>query len=140
MNAGRAFGAGVIGAAIMSAIMVWLRAVGVPLHIELRLAAILGTHLWIVGLAAYLLIGGIIGLGYAAVFEWVLHQAGVGPGLLIGACHTIFAGFVWSQLSGPGRFWENLGVPGIAALFLLHFLYGAIVGGLYRTEHVLEYY
>ncbi len=37
MNSGRAFVAGVVGAIVMSLIMVLLRAAGVPLHIELRL-------------------------------------------------------------------------------------------------------
>ena len=140
MNTGRAFVAGMIGALVMSAIMIWLRAVGVPLHIELRLAAMLGTHIWAVGFIAYLVIGGLVGLVYASIFEWWLHQAGVGPGLLVGACHTIVSGFIWSQLAGPGRFWENFGAPGIVALILVHFAYGAVVGGLYRTRHVLEYF
>ena len=46
MNSGRAFVAGVVGALVMSLIMVLLRAAGVPLHIELRLAAALGTRIW----------------------------------------------------------------------------------------------
>ena len=140
MNPGRAFIAGVIGALAMSVIMIWLRAIGVPIHLELKLAAMLGTSLWIVGLVAYLLIGGVLALGYAVVFEYVLNQAGIGAGLLVGACHTIAAGFVWSQLTGPGPFWFSFGSSGIATLFLLHFVFGAIVGGLYRTEHKLAYF
>lgn len=137
MNPARAFGAGVIGALGMSLIMIWLRAIGVPLHIELRLASLFGTTIWAVGFAAYLVIGGILGLIYALVFELVLHQAGVGPGLMLGACTTIFAGFFWSFFSGPGQFWERFGAAGIASLFLVHFVFGAIVGGLYKTEHTL---
>jgi hypothetical protein len=62
------------------------------------------------------------------------------PGLLLGACNTIFAGFFWSLVSGPGQFWEHFGASGIATLFLVHFVFGAVVGGLYRTRHVLEYW
>lgn len=123
----------------MSLLMVWLRAVGIPLHIEGQLAAVLGTRVWAVGLLAHLLIGGVIGLGYAMVFEFVLNEAGIGPGVLVGACNTIFAGFVWAALGGPGSFWHGLGVSGVAAIFLLHITYGAIVGGLYRTQHTLVY-
>ena len=123
----------------MSAMMVAMRAAGIPIHLELRLAAMLGTRAWSVGFIAYLLIGGVLALFYAVVFELVLNQAGVGPGLLVGACHTILAGFVWAIVDGPGPFWDGLGVAGISALFLLHLTYGAIVGGLYRTKHVLTY-
>ncbi|HWK12239.1 MAG TPA: hypothetical protein VNR64_19415 [Vicinamibacterales bacterium] len=139
MNPARAFVAGVIGALAMSLLMIGLRAIGVPLHLEVQLAAMIGVHAWIVGLMLYLLIGGIVGLIYALVFEYVLNEAGVGPGLMVGACNAIFAGFIWSQLAGPGRFWDGLGAPGIASLFLLHFVYGAIVGALYRTEHHLAW-
>jgi len=135
VNAARAFVAGIIGAVVMSLIMIGLRAIGVPLHLELRIAGMLGTHVWLIGLIAFVVIGGITGFIYALVFEYILNSAGVGAGLLVGACHAIFAGFIWAQLPGPGRFWDTLGVPGIASLFLLHFVYGAVVGAIYRTEH-----
>jgi hypothetical protein len=132
--------AGVVGAVIMSLIMIGLRATGTPIHLELRLAAMLGTDVWIVGVLVYLLIGGVLALGYAVIFEYVLNQAGVGAGLLIGACHTIFAGFFWANVAGPGPFWDSFGPEGIGLLFLLHLIYGATVGGLYRTEHELTYF
>jgi hypothetical protein len=139
LNPGRAFVAGLVGTLVMSLIMLLLRAAGVPLHVEVSLAAAAGSSLWFVGLAIYLLIGGLLGIGYALVFEYALHDAGVGPGLLLGAINTIFAGFFWSLVTGPGHFWDHLGAEGIAALFLVHFAFGAVVGGLYRTEHTLVY-
>jgi hypothetical protein len=139
VNPARAFIAGIVGALVMSLIMMWLRAIGIPIHLELRLAAIVGLHAWIVGFIAYLLIGGIVALVYATIFEYVLNQAGVGAGLMVGACHSIFAGFIWSQVAGPGQFWDSFGPAGIATLFLLHFVYGGIVGALYETQHRLVY-
>lgn len=139
MNPGRAFAAGIIGTVLMSLIMVVFRATGTPIHIELRLAATVGTHTWVVGFLLYLLLGGVFALGYAAVFEYALNQAGIGPGLLIGACHTIFAGFFWANVAGPGPFWNSFGAEGMALLFLLHFTFGAAVGALYRVKHVLAY-
>jgi hypothetical protein len=124
----------------MSSIMLLLRAIGVPLHIEVRLAALVGSSLWIVGFAIYLLVGGLLGIVYALVFEYVLNEAGAGPGLILGACNTIVAGFFWAPLNGPGRFWDRLGAEGVAALFLVHLVYGAVVGSLYRTEHTVAYH
>jgi hypothetical protein len=140
VNTIRAFAVGVIGTVIMSLVMICLRAIDVPLHIEHRLGEAVGRGAWVPGLIVYLIIGGILALAYAAIFEWVLHQAGVGPGLLLGACNAVFAGFFWAQLNGPGPFWDRLGAEGIGALFLVHFVYGATVGGLYRTRHTLAYF
>jgi len=137
--AGRAFVAGIVGAAIASAIIFLLRIVGVSLDIDARLAGIVGASSWMVGLVIYLAVGGVVALAYAAFFEWALHQSGVGPGLLVGAWNTIIAGFIWSYGTDPGRFWIHFGAAGIASLFLVHFVYGAVVGGLYRTKHQLTY-
>jgi hypothetical protein len=140
VNTVRAFVAGVIGTVIMSLIMISLRAIAVPLHVEHRLGAAVGFGAGVPGLIVYVVIGGVLALAYAAIFEWVLHQAGVGPGLLLGACNAVFAGFFWAQLSGPGPFWDRLGAEGVGALFLVHFVYGATVGGLCRTRHTLAYF
>ena len=138
MHAGRAFVAGIVAAAVASGIMLLLRATGLTLDIDTRLATLFGTSSWIVGLAVYLVIGGIIALGYAAFFEWVIQQAGVGPGVLLGAWNTIIAGFVWASTTDPGKFWIHFGAGGIAALFFVHFVYGGVVGGLYHTKHTLK--
>lgn len=140
MNTGRAFIVGIIGTVVMSLVMLGMRAAGLPLHIETRLGGLVGMASWVPGLIVYLLIGGVVALGYAVVFEWGLHQAGVGPGLLLGACNTIFAGFFWAMIGGPGQFWDRFGPAGIGTLILVHFAYGAVVGGLYRTKHTLEYW
>ncbi len=139
MKAGRAFIDGIVGAAIMSLVMLLLRIRGVPLDIEARLAAAFGMSTPAFGLVIFLLIGGIVALAYAAIFEWVLQEAGVGPGMLLGACNTIVAGFIWSSGGDPGRFWQHFGAAGMATLFLVHFVYGAVVGGLYHPKHRLEY-
>jgi hypothetical protein len=140
VNTVRAFVAGVVGTVVMSLIMISLRAIALPLHIEHRLGASVGLGAWVPGLIIFLIIGGVLALVYAAIFEWVLNQAGVGAGLLLGACNAVFAGFFWAQMSGPGPFWDRLGIEGIGALFFVHFVYGAVVGGLYRTRHTLAYF
>lgn len=140
MNTGRAFVDGLIAAAVVSGVMFALRLAGLPLDIESRMAAFFGTSGWVVGVALYVLIGGFVALAYAAIFDWVLHQSGIGIGLLLGAYNTILAGFIWSLGSDPGRFWLHFGAAGIASLFLVHLVYGAVLGSLYRTKHTLEYW
>jgi len=139
MHRGRAFAAGVIGALAMSVLMAGLRSLGIPLHIELRLAGILGSGSWIVGLIAHLLIGGLVGLVYMLVFEFVFAQSGIPAGVLVGAINTLLAGFIWAAFDGPGHFWTSFGPLGIMSLFMVHMLYGAVVGGLYKNEHVYVY-
>ena len=121
----------------MSLVMAGLRAAGIPLHIESQLATVLGTNVWLVGLAAHLLIGGALGIAYGMAFELVLHQAGVGPGVILGAYNTIFAGFVWAALGGPGQFWSGVGPQGVIALFLAHMTFGAVVGAAFKAEERL---
>jgi hypothetical protein len=137
MHPGRAFVAGIVGALAMSLVMVGVRAAGIPLHIESQLAAVLGTNVWMVGFAAHLSIGGALGIAYGMAFELVLHQSGVGPGLILGAYNTIFAGFVWAALGGPGHFWSAVGPQGIIALFLAHMTFGAVVGAAFKAEETL---
>jgi hypothetical protein len=82
----------------------------------------------------HLLIGGALGIAYAMVFEVVVHESGVGPGVLLGAINTIFAGFAWSAIGGPGHFWSAIGPKGVIALFIAHMTFGAVVGTVYKAE------
>jgi hypothetical protein len=134
VHVGRAFIAGVVGAVAMSLVMVGLRAAGIPLQIEAELATLLGTRVWMVGLAAHLLMGGVVGIVYGIVFERILHDAGVGPGVVLGAYNTIIAGFVWAAIGGPGHFWSGVGPQGIVALFIAHMTFGAVVGAAFKAE------
>src|SRR6185436_19739301 len=137
VHSGRAFMAGVVGALAMSLVMACLRAAGIALHIESDLAALIGTRVWLAGLAAHLLIGGTLGVAYGVFFELVVHDSGVGPGVFLGACNTVFAGFAWAAIGGPGRFWSNLGPEGVIALFIAHMTFGAVVGSAYKAESKL---
>ena len=136
MNSGRAFVAGIVGALVMSLLMVLLRAAGVPLHIELRLAAALGTRIWLIGFATHLADWrNSSASSTPSCSSTSPKRSGIGPGVLLGAVNTIFAGFAWAFVGGPGRFWSDFGPAGVGALFLVHIVYGAVVGGLYKKEH-----
>ena len=147
MKTGKAFLAGVVGGAVMSAIMLMARTVmGMEVKLELLLGTMIGlqpgTTAWIVGFVMHLMISGLIALAYAWAFENVLHRANAGAGALVAIAHILVAGvfmgmmplmhpLVPEVMPGPGFFMLNLGVMGLVAFVMLHLIYGAIVGAMY---------
>ncbi len=145
MNAGRAFVAGMVGGAAMSALMWMARAMGMPANLEMMLGTMVadpGTTAWIIGLAMHLMLSGAIALIYAWAFEHVTHRAGWLVGAGFGIVHAIIAGIVMgmipmihprmpSPVMPPGAFMSNLGAMGVVAVFMLHLVYGAVVGAMY---------
>lgn len=83
--------------------------------------------------------------GLRVAFERIAHKAGFGFGAGFGIAHTLVAGMFMGMIpmmhprtppmNPPGWFMSNLGVS-VVAVFMLHFIYGAIVGGMYGpVEH-----
>lgn len=150
MRAGLAFGAGVIGAAVM-VLGLWLaRALGAT---DFNFGQFWGSMFtgtttsgsWILGVVITLILGGLIALIYAAFLEAV-GRSNWGLGLLGGAIHLILAGLLigWistvhpaipQAISNPGYFTANYGPESIAAFSIVHLLYGMIVGGRYQPVH-----
>ncbi len=145
MIARRAFGTGVIGAAVMSMLMAVARSAGFPVRLELLLGAFVtrsvGAGGWILGFLLHFLAGGLFGVLYAIGFARWTHRAGLFVGLGFGALHACVTGallalvprvhpLVPDVLVAPGPFMANLGVTGIVAFIGLHLLFGAIVGEL----------
>jgi hypothetical protein len=145
MVARRAFGAGVLGAAVMSVLMAVSRGLGFPVKLEL----VLGSYItgstdargWVVGFLAHFAIGGLFGIVYALGFGRGMRHAGVLPGLALGALHALAAGLVLvalprvhplipDEIVAPGPFMANLGLMGVISFVGLHLLFGAIVGEL----------
>jgi hypothetical protein len=100
---------------------------------------------WILGFIITLILGGLIALLYAAVFE-AIGRSSWGWGLLGGIVHLIIGGLVigWISavhpsipevISDPGYYTANFGPDSVAAFSLLHLIYGIIVGGIYNPIH-----
>ena len=152
MLARRAVTYGVLGAATLSVVSWGLRAVGVPIQLELLLGSGLGLQpnadAFFVGLLMHLAIGGAFGLLYGWLFETVWNHGGAGMGMILGVVHAALVGMavgltpqfhpmVPSRIEDPGAFFANGGVRGVLAFFAVHVLYGAIVGqgyGHVRSE------
>lgn len=146
MNLGRAFVAGVAGGIVMSLGLAMGRAMGMPAQLEMMLGTMIappGTGAFVTGLVMHLIISGLIALIYAWGFHTITHRSSAAIGAGFGLIHAVIGGLfmglmpmmhpmIPEMMPPPGMFMANLGVMGIVAEFVLHVLYGATVGALYR--------
>ncbi len=139
MQRGRAFLAGVAGAAVVTLLELVARAGGVPANLEM----LVGTGRWLAGLVVHLAGGGGLALGYAAVFE-SRGRAGWTAGVALGALQALGVGgllgvlprvhpLVPEILPAPGAFMSNFGSAGVALHVAGHLLFGALVGATYES-------
>ncbi len=147
MNARKAFSAGVAGGAVMTAVTWAARTtLGMPMNLEMMEGTMLvqppSGVAWTVGLLMHLMISGLIGLAYAWGFERATHRAGPLVGAGFGVVHAVVAGVMMGmvpaihplipeQMPAPGAFLSNIPM-GVVALFMLHVIYGAVVGAIYK--------
>jgi hypothetical protein len=143
MRVQRALGYGVIAAGAMSAVSAVLRAIGVPIRLELILGTAFGgapgPATFVLGLAMHLAIGGAFGLLYGWLMETVWDHGGAFTGMILGFLHASLVGMgvgltpqwhplVPDRLADPGPFFANIGVAGVVCFYAIHIMYGAIVG------------
>lgn len=154
MHAGKAFGAGVAGGVVFT-ILLWLARtiLGMPMNLSMLEGTLLvrppGPVAWVVGFVMHLIISGLIALVYAWAFEHITRRAGAGVGALFGLVHAVIAGLVMGMvpamhplipevLPAPGAFLSNI-PGGVLALFVLHAIYGAVVGAIYAPVAVVNH-
>jgi hypothetical protein len=156
MRAGLAFWAGVIGAAVM-VLGMWISRVlgGTEFNFGLWWGSMItGTTTgwtWLLGFLIHLIIGGLVALAFAAVFEslrrsnWWLGLAGGAvfaalAGLVVGALSQVHPA-IPNAVSDPGYYTANYGLPSIITFFAVYLIYGIIVGVMYvptRIRRVVE--
>lgn len=143
MRAKRAIFFGVVGASAMSVVSLILRAVGVPIQLELILGTATGMQAgaaaFALGLGIHLAIGGAFGLLYGWLMETVWDHGGAGTGMVLAFIHASIIGMavgltpqfhalIPERMADPGPFFANIGALGVLCFFAIHLLYGAIVG------------
>lgn len=150
MHPTRAALVGVAGALAMTALMLVLRAVGATsMNFETMLGSMFTTDLglgtWVLGLAIHLGFGALFGIAYALGMEGLRRQ-NAGIGLAFALIHTVVSGWVLPQLmlihplvrsgqmQNPGFLASSYGAGQVVVFALLHLLYGAVVGALYRLH------
>lgn len=155
MKVGTAFFAGVVGGVTMSLLMWMARLMGMEIDLSMMLGTMFiqppGFSPWVLGFFMHLMISGLIALIYAWGFEHVTHRAGWTTGVLFSLLHSTIAGLVMGMVGAihplmpdpmpaPGFFLANRGALYPLMLFVLHGVYGAIVGRMYApVRHQLAY-
>ncbi len=145
MKLGRALASGLVAAA--AAVLIFLVA-HVAVGRDADMSAILGEWItsrgdsfaWIAGAVAQLALGAIVGLAYAAAFEFVFRHSGALPGLAVAIPHVVIAGFAIAWLTAPpqvaapllvGAFLAFVGPGAVAAFVIAHAAFGLVAGVLY---------
>lgn len=145
-----AFGIGVAAAVAATVAMAVLRALDVTaLNLCLINGALLtqavGPGTWFIGFVLHLLAGGVIAVGYAAVFErW--GGAGWRRGAVLSLPHLLVAGLLlWAlpwlhpavpehpALLEPRFMAAGYGVAAALVFVAMHVLYGVVVGAGYQV-------
>jgi hypothetical protein len=150
MRAGLAFWAGVLGAIVMS-IGMWIAygtgATGFVFGWWWGSMALGSTSggAWVLGFFINLILGGLIGLVYAAFFE-AIGRANWALGLLGGFIQLVIGGFVLGWISdvhpaipqvivNPGFFTSYWGWASILTFCLVTLAFGLIMGVTYKPIH-----
>jgi hypothetical protein len=151
MRPGRAVLFGVLGAAAISLLTAVMRALGLPLSIEIIIGTLTGLEpgagAFGLGLVIHLIMGGLFGLLYGYLFEHVWDHGGAMMGMILSVIHASLIGMliglvpqvhalIPEKMPAPGPYFSHLGPLGVICFFGAHLLYGAIVGGGYG--HVAE--
>lgn len=146
MKIGKAFLAGVMGGVATTVLLAIVRGAGVPVNLEEVMGSMitgsLGPSAFSVGFILHLVLSGLIGLLYAAGFEYGTRRADWLTGVAFSLVHTLLAGLFTivlplvhplmpTQVPPPGPFMAGLGLTGVAVFILIHLVYGAIVGAIY---------
>lgn len=140
---------GVIGALLMSALLLTGRLMGVS---SLRLEEVLGILLtgnpassWVfpLGLAWHIINGGVFGLVYSACFK-KLERGGASTGAALGAAHWLMASlFLGLLLAARSVFPSHIaaeeifgGSESFGFFLLAHFLFGAVLGAFFQSINI----
>jgi uncharacterized membrane protein YagU involved in acid resistance len=137
MNAARAAAAGLVGTAVMTALLLVEPSVGLP---KIAIGQILSTSLGlasahlasgpVLGWVIHFVIGMLLALLYAAVFDRRLPGPALGRGLLYGVLVFVAAQLVFMPLVGGGVFSRG-DTELLAGSLLGHLVYGGLTGWIY---------
>lgn len=139
MNSARAAAAGLIGTGVMSALLLIEPSVGLP---KIAMGQVLGTWLGLAsarsatgpafGWVLHFLVGMMLGLVYAGVFDRKLPGGPLTRGLLYGVLVFLVAQSVFMPLVGGG-FFSRGDAELLTGSLLGHLVYGGVTGWIYAA-------
>jgi uncharacterized membrane protein YagU involved in acid resistance len=142
MNAARAAAAGLVGTGVMTALLLVEPSVGLP---KIAMGQVLSTslgltsaHLTIgpaLGWILHFVVGMLLGLVYAAVFDRRLPGPALMRGMLYGVLVFVVAQLVFMPLVGGGVF-SHGDLELLAGSLLGHLVYGGVTGWIYGGARV----
>ena len=141
-NLSRAIAAGFIGTLVMTMIMMFAPAMGMP---KMDIAAMLGSMFagqppetgsgaWLIGFGMHLMIGvAVLSTGFALVNNYLPTSSPLARGLFFGVVVWLMAQLVVMPMMGAGFFSSHLprGMMMAAGSLMGHLIYGGIVGLVY---------
>lgn len=139
-NNARAFGAGLAGTVVMTALMLMGPLMGMPeMNIGKMLAGFTGVPIAL-GWVMHLMIGEILAFIYVYVCSTRLPGTPLLRGAIFGLIPWLFAQVAVNPMMGAGIFAINTPIPIMMAMESLmgHLVYGAVVGAVYgqkQTAH-----
>jgi len=139
MNSARAAAAGLIGTGVMTALLLIEPSVGLP---KIAMGQVLSTWLGLtsahsatgpaLGWVLHFLIGMLLGLVYAGVFDRKLPGGPLTRGLLYGVLVFLVAQSVFMPLVGGG-FFSRGDAQLLAGSLFGHLVYGGVTGWIYAA-------
>jgi uncharacterized membrane protein YagU involved in acid resistance len=135
-NPRKAIVVGLIGTFVMTMVMLIGPTMGLPpMPIGKMLAGFMGVP-QALGWIAHFMIGTILALVYAYVFESRFPGSGVLRGALFGLLPWLISQIVVYPIMGEGLFALDTPAPVLMVFGSLmgHLIYGGVVGGIYRTK------
>jgi uncharacterized membrane protein YagU involved in acid resistance len=148
-NLSRAIAAGFIGTLVMTMVMMFAPAMGLP---KMDIAAMLGSMFaaqppamgsgfWLFGFGMHLMIGvAVLSSGFALVNSYLPTSSSLVRGLFFGVGVWLMAQLIVMPMMGAGLFSSNLprGMMMAAGSLIGHLIYGGIVGLVYGRRESEE--
>ncbi len=134
-NIGKGILGGLVGTAVLSALMLMKNAMGVMPQLDMiqMLSGMMGISAamaWVV----HFMIGGIWGLLFALVYRVIPGGGSVVKGMLFGVAVWLLMMVMVMPMAGAGFFGMKMGMMAPVMTLVLHIIFGAVMGLVYGKD------
>ena len=131
-NVGRGIVGGLVGTAVMSALMLMKTAMGVmpELDVIAMLAGMMGVSA-VIAWVVHFMIGGIWGALFALAYGVIPGGSSIIKGILFGVGAWLMMMIAVMPMAGAGFFGMQMGMMAPVMTLVLHIIFGAVMGFVY---------